>query len=147
GPTPQGEPVQTLVDPTVDISRAPEGVSGELWSARWTGTITPRSDGWHRFTVLPSGIVKLYIDGALIAAGQREFGQEFGGPALPAMAGPGGRSRPALSSSAPVPWGSRGASLRRRRAARTPPADAPGSSSAGPDHPRRAICGSAPRRA
>jgi beta-glucosidase len=87
GPTPRGEPAQTLVDATVDISRAPEGVSGALWSARWTGTITPLADGWHRFTVLPSDIVKLYIDGELIAAGQREFGQEFGGPALPVSGG------------------------------------------------------------
>ena len=87
GPAPQGEPARTSVDATVDISRAPEGVSGDLWSARWTGTIAPLADGWHRFTVLPSGIVKLYIDGELIAAGQREFGQEFGGPALPVSGG------------------------------------------------------------
>jgi beta-glucosidase len=58
-------------------------VTGDLWSARWTGTITPRVDGPHRFTVLPSGIVRLAIDGAVVAAGEREFGQEFGGPALP----------------------------------------------------------------
>ena len=83
GPAPVGEPVLTVVDPTVDISRAPEGVAGALWSARWTGTITPQVDGRHRFTVLPSGIVRLRIGGELVAAGEREFGQEFGGPALP----------------------------------------------------------------
>ncbi|HEY3262793.1 MAG TPA: glycoside hydrolase family 3 C-terminal domain-containing protein [Pseudonocardiaceae bacterium] len=83
GPTPAGEPQLTVVDPTVDLSRAPNGVTGDLWSARWTGTITPRVDGPHRFTVLPSGIVRLAIDGAVVAAGEREFGQEFGGPALP----------------------------------------------------------------
>jgi beta-glucosidase len=83
GPTPSGEPAVTVVDPAVDISRAPDGVTADLWSARWTGTITPRLDGPHRFTVLPAGIVQLHIDGALVAAGEREFGQEFGGPALP----------------------------------------------------------------
>jgi beta-glucosidase len=83
GPTPDGEPVLTVVDPTVDISRAPEGVSGDLWCARWTGTLTPERDGPHRFTVLASGIVTLQMDGTVVAAGQREFGQEFGGPALP----------------------------------------------------------------
>jgi beta-glucosidase len=87
GPAPEGAPAVTVVDRTVDISRAPEGVSGALWSARWTGTLTPTGDGWYRFAVLPSGIVQLRIDGALVAAGQREFGQEFGGPALPVSGG------------------------------------------------------------
>ena len=83
GPTPTGDPVVTRVDGTMDISQAPDGVTGDLWSARWTGTITSRVDGPHRFTVLPAGIVRLEIDGAVVAEGEREFGQEFGGPALP----------------------------------------------------------------
>jgi beta-glucosidase len=83
GPEPQGTPAVTRIDSRVNIERAPDGVDGALWSARWTGTITSPVDGPHRFTVLPAGIVRLEIDGRVVAAGEREFGQEFGGPALP----------------------------------------------------------------
>ena len=51
GETPDGEPALTVVDPAVDIPRAPEGVSAPVWSARWTGTITP---GWTGPTGSPS---------------------------------------------------------------------------------------------
>jgi beta-glucosidase len=83
GETPQGEPAVTVVDPAVDIPQAPEGLASTVWSARWTGTITPTVDGPHRFTVLAAGISRLEIDGALVASGEREFGQVFDGPPLP----------------------------------------------------------------
>ena len=83
GETPDGEPAVRVVDPTVDIPQAPEGLPGPVWSARWTGTITPSLDGPHRFTVLAAGISRLEIDGTLVAAGEREFGQVFDGPPLP----------------------------------------------------------------
>jgi beta-glucosidase len=83
GETPNGEPALTVVDPTVEIPRAPEGLAGEVWSARWTGAITSTVDGPHRFTVLVAGITRLEIDGDLVAAGEREFGQVFDGPPLP----------------------------------------------------------------
>jgi beta-glucosidase len=67
----------------VEIPRAPEGLTGEVWSARWTGAITSTVDGPHRFTVLAAGITRLEIDGNLVAAGEREFGQVFDGPPLP----------------------------------------------------------------
>jgi beta-glucosidase len=81
--TSDGEPALTVVVPTVDIPTAPEGLTGAVWSARWTGTITPAVDGPHRFTVLAAGISRLEIDGKLVAAGEREFGQVFDGPPLP----------------------------------------------------------------
>jgi beta-glucosidase len=80
---PGGEPARTVVDPTVDVTAAPEGVTAPVWSARWTGTITPTVDGPHRFTVLAAGVTCLEIDGRLVAAGEREFGQVFDGPPLP----------------------------------------------------------------
>jgi beta-glucosidase len=80
---PDGEPALTVVDRTVDIPTAPEGLTAPVWSARWTGTITPAVDGPHRFTVLAAGISRLEIDGKLVAAGEREFGQVFDGPPLP----------------------------------------------------------------
>jgi beta-glucosidase len=84
GESPDGQPVLTVVDPTVDIPTAPERLTAPVWSARWTGTITPAVDGPHRFTVLAAGISRLEIDGKLVAAGEREFGQVFDGPPLPA---------------------------------------------------------------
>jgi beta-glucosidase len=83
GETPDGEPALTVVDPTVGIPRAPDGLTGEIWSARWTGTITSSADGPHRFTVLAAGITRLEIGGTLVAAGEREFGRIFDGPPLP----------------------------------------------------------------
>ena len=83
GETPNGEPALTIVNPTVDIPTAPEGLTAPVWSARWTGTITPTMDGPHRFTILAAGIIRLEIDGELVAAGEREFGQVFDGPPLP----------------------------------------------------------------
>jgi beta-glucosidase len=81
--TPDGEPALTVVDPGVDVPAAPPGLTARVWSARWTGTITPAVDGPHRFTVLAAGIIRLEIDGQLVAAGEREFGQVFDGPPLP----------------------------------------------------------------
>jgi beta-glucosidase len=83
GEAPDGEPALTVVDPALDIPRAPAGLDPALWSARWTGTITPVVDGLHRFTVLAAGVVRLEIDGTPVAAGEREFGQVFDGPPLP----------------------------------------------------------------
>ncbi|HEY3144238.1 MAG TPA: glycoside hydrolase family 3 C-terminal domain-containing protein [Acidimicrobiales bacterium] len=83
GETSDGEPALTVVDPTVDIPQAPEALTSTVWSARWTGTITPTVDGPHRFTILTAGISRLEIDGALVASGEREFGQLFDGPPLP----------------------------------------------------------------
>lgn len=40
-------------------------------------------DGLHRFTVVAAGISRLVVDGVVVAAGEREFGQVFDGPALP----------------------------------------------------------------
>ena len=83
GERPDGEPALTVVDPILDIPRAPEGLDPALWSARWTGTLTPTVDGLHRFTVVAAGISRLVVDGVVVAAGEREFGQVFDGPALP----------------------------------------------------------------
>jgi beta-glucosidase len=83
GDRPDGEPALRIVDPTVDIPKAPDGLSSAIWSARWTGTLTPTLSGPHRFTVLAAGISRLVVDGDLVAAGEREFGQVFDGPALP----------------------------------------------------------------
>jgi beta-glucosidase len=83
GEAPDGEPALTVLDPTVDVPTAPAALTAPVWSARWTGTITPAVDGPHRFSVLAAGITRLEIDDTLVAAGEREFGQVFDGPPLP----------------------------------------------------------------
>jgi beta-glucosidase len=78
----QGTPAVTRVDPTVDLSSAPAGV-GPLWSAQWTGTLTPPESGLYRFSLMQAGIARLFVDGELIASGYREATQFVAGPAYP----------------------------------------------------------------
>src|SRR3954451_3579258 len=74
-----GAPALTRVDPTVDLSAQPAGV-GPLWSARWTGTLTPTESGLYRFSLLQAGIARLFVDGKLVANGYREGIQFLVGP-------------------------------------------------------------------
>lgn len=60
-----GAPVITRVDPTVQVSATPPGLSG-TWSARWTGTFTPTVSGLQRFSFSGSGIARVYIDNKLV---------------------------------------------------------------------------------
>jgi beta-glucosidase len=60
-----GQPAITRVDPTVQVSGAPQGLSG-TWSARWTGTFTPTVSGLQRFSFSGSGIARLYVNGKLV---------------------------------------------------------------------------------
>jgi beta-glucosidase len=77
-----GTPALTRVDPTVDLAGAPAGV-GPLWSARWTGTLTPSESGLYRLTLLQAGIARLFVDGKLVASGYREGVQFLVGPNYP----------------------------------------------------------------
>jgi beta-glucosidase len=60
-----GTPAITRVDPTVQVTGNPPGLSG-IWSARWTGTFTPTVSGLQRFSFSGSGIARLYINGKLV---------------------------------------------------------------------------------
>jgi beta-glucosidase len=60
-----GTPAITRVDPTVQVTGTPEGLSG-VWSARWTGTFTPTVSGLQRFSFSGSGIARLYINDQLV---------------------------------------------------------------------------------
>ena len=77
-----GAPALTRVDPTVDVAVAPAGV-GPLWSARWTGTLTPSESGLYRFSLLHAGIARLFVDGREIGPGYREAVQFLVGPSYP----------------------------------------------------------------
>jgi beta-glucosidase len=74
-----GTPVLTRVDPTVDLSAAP-AQTGALWSAKWTGTLTPAETGLYRFSLAESGIATLKIAGQTFGPAYREATQFLVGP-------------------------------------------------------------------
>ena len=74
-----GAPALTRTDPTIDLAAAPTGF-GALWSARWTGTVTPAETGLYRFSVLQAGLATLYVDGKPVGPGYREATQFLVGP-------------------------------------------------------------------
>jgi len=67
-----GTPVITRVDPTVQVTGDPPGLSG-TWSARWTGTFTPTVSGLQRFSFSGSGIARLYIDNRLVLSSANQL--------------------------------------------------------------------------
>jgi beta-glucosidase len=77
-----GAPVLTRVDPTVDLNSAPSETGG-LWSARWTGTLTPTESGLHRFSLLLSGLGTLTIAGHKFGPAYREGTRFVAGPLYP----------------------------------------------------------------
>jgi beta-glucosidase len=80
-----GTPALTRTEPTVDLAAAPAGV-GPLWSARWTGTVTPAESGLYRFSLLQAGLATLYVDGRPVGPGYREDVQFLVGPRYPMQA-------------------------------------------------------------
>jgi beta-glucosidase len=74
-----GTPVLTRVDPTVDLPGAP-AQAGALWSATWTGTLTPGQTGLYRFSLAESGIATLKIAGQTFGPAYREATQFLVGP-------------------------------------------------------------------
>jgi beta-glucosidase len=80
-----GTPALTRSDPTVDLAAAPAGV-GPLWSARWTGTVTPTESGLYRFSLLQAGLATLWVDGQRVGPGYREGVQFLAGPRYPMQA-------------------------------------------------------------
>jgi beta-glucosidase len=78
----QGAATRTQVDPTVDVTDAPADLA-PVWSARWTGTLTPPETGLYRLTLLEAGIAKLYVDDRLVSSGYREGTEFIAGPQYP----------------------------------------------------------------
>ena len=74
-----GAPALTRVDPTVDLSE-PRPRPARLWSAKWTGTLTPAETGLYRFTLAESGIATLKIAGQTFGPAYREATQFVVGP-------------------------------------------------------------------
>jgi beta-glucosidase len=80
-----GAPALTRTDPAVDLAAAPAGV-GPLWSARWTGTVTPTESGLYRFSLLQAGLATLWVDGQRVGPAYREGVQFIAGPRYPMQA-------------------------------------------------------------
>ncbi|MGC9667516.1 glycoside hydrolase family 3 C-terminal domain-containing protein [Planosporangium sp. 12N6] len=62
-----GAPVATRVDRTVDFSAPPVAGLPTVWSARWTGTLTPPATGEYRFSLNAAGAFRLLVDGRELA--------------------------------------------------------------------------------
>ena len=62
-----GTPVATRVEGSVDFSAVPVAGLPAVWSARWTGTLTPPVTGDYRFSVNGGGSFRLAIGGRQVA--------------------------------------------------------------------------------
>ncbi|MFD3531877.1 glycoside hydrolase family 3 protein [Streptomyces sp. NPDC058664] len=70
-PEPAGSPAVTRTDSAVDFTSAPVDTLPAVWSATWSGTLTPTHTGLHRFSLLPAGTATLKIDGVTVVSGSR----------------------------------------------------------------------------
>ncbi len=61
-----GPPVATRTDPSVDVSSTPVAGLPRVWSARWTGTLTPPTTGDYRFSLNVAGQARLRIGGTRV---------------------------------------------------------------------------------
>jgi beta-glucosidase len=61
-----GTPVATRTDPSVDVSSTPVAGLPGVWSARWTGTLTPPATGDYRFSLNLAGRAQLRVAGRAV---------------------------------------------------------------------------------
>ncbi|WP_299536905.1 glycoside hydrolase family 3 protein [uncultured Streptomyces sp.] len=75
-----GTPVATGVGAGLDFTTAPVPGLPDVWSARWTGKLTPTRTGPHRFSLLIAGTARLVVDGVTVVSGTRRMRRFFLGP-------------------------------------------------------------------
>ncbi|WP_405009963.1 beta-glucosidase H [Kitasatospora sp. NBC_01539] len=80
GPQATGTPIATQIVANLDFSQTPLTSLPPIWSARFTGTLTPTATGLHRFSLLPSGTATLTVDGSTVVSGTRHMRRFFLGP-------------------------------------------------------------------
>jgi beta-glucosidase len=62
-----GSPITTGTVPNLDITGTPPAVAGhDVWSARYTGTLTAPSTGDYRFSLSAGTYARVWIDGRLV---------------------------------------------------------------------------------
>jgi beta-glucosidase len=62
-----GTPVASRVESTVDFTGSPVPGLPQVWSARWTGTLTPPVTGDYRFSLTGGGAFRLWVGGRQLA--------------------------------------------------------------------------------
>ncbi|MGW7399008.1 glycoside hydrolase family 3 protein [Streptomyces cyaneofuscatus] len=70
-PEPTGTPVATRTDGVIDFTSTPVDTLPAVWSATWSGTLTPTHSGLHRFSLLAAGTTTLKINGVTVVTGSR----------------------------------------------------------------------------
>ncbi|MFW3463932.1 glycoside hydrolase family 3 C-terminal domain-containing protein [Streptomyces microflavus] len=70
-PEPTGTPVATRTDSVIDFTSTPVDTLPTVWSATWSGTLTPTHSGLHRFSLLAAGTATLKINGVTVVTGSR----------------------------------------------------------------------------
>jgi beta-glucosidase len=85
----QGSPTVSRVEPYVDENALPPaGVnSGQAYSVRWTGTLTPTVSGSYTLSVTTHGKSALYLDGQQIASDGGSFPAQTRGATVSLTAG------------------------------------------------------------
>ncbi|MFD3688713.1 glycoside hydrolase family 3 protein [Nocardiopsis sp. NPDC058631] len=71
GPDLQGDPVATATADELAFEGAPVDGLPDVWSARWSATLTVPADGLCRFSLLFSGRARLVLDGETAVDGVR----------------------------------------------------------------------------
>jgi beta-glucosidase len=84
-PAPDAPSAYATVEAAVDVRGTPEKLTNP-WCARWTGTLTPRAGGPHRFSLTFAGSAELHVDGKPVAVGYREAECLAGGHEVPMQA-------------------------------------------------------------
>ena len=75
-----GVPAVTEVDQHVDVTAFPTNPQPAVWSAKWTGKLTPTESGLYRFTLSEAGVATLKIAGQTFGPAYREATQFVVGP-------------------------------------------------------------------
>jgi beta-glucosidase len=72
----EGAPVATRVVPAAAVVLGPPPVEGlpRLWSARWTGSLSPAATGTYRFSLQGAGRSRLLIGDAEVVSNDSELG-------------------------------------------------------------------------
>ena len=70
----EGAPTTTRIEPQIDFSQGLVGTGSDIYSARWTGTFTPRKSGQTTFLFRADDGCRLFLDDKIIIDQWKESG-------------------------------------------------------------------------